>query len=221
MTETELPTASPAEELVAEIDRQCAAECRALREAAETEAEALVRDAFAEATRHVRAAMEDLRRDGERRLARARAQIATEMRVRDQAFAARILRDGCPMLVDAVADRWIDPPSRRRWIESLTDEALRRLRPGPWQVEHPLDWSDADRTALLDRLDPAHRAEVAFHGCDDFDAGLRILAGGATLDATPERLMADKPATQALLLAGIARAQPNARTDGETPRGSS
>mgnify|MGYP001766526516 CR=1 FL=1 len=205
--------------LVREIERQCDAECRAILETAGLESRAIVADAFAAARRHVHEAFEDMRRDGERRLARAEAQIATELRVRDQARAAGNLRDGCPVLVNAVADRWSDREARRLWAASLADEARRRLRPGAWVVEHPADWGDDEQAAFLARLGPdAGRAEVTFRRADELDTGLRIRANGAVLDATPERLLADKPAVQALLLAAIGRLRSSAAPiEGGTP----
>lgn len=206
MTTPEPAPRSQPDALVREIEAQCDAECRAILEAAELESRAILADAFAAARRHVHEALEDMRRDGERRSARAEAQIATELRVRDQARAAGNLRDGCPVLVNAVADRWNDREARRLWAMSLADEARRRLRPGAWVVEHPADWGDDEQAAFLARLGPdAGRTEVAFRASEDFDSGLRILANGAVLDATPERLLADKPAVQALLLAAIGR----------------
>jgi len=219
VTKPDLAPHSRSDALVREIERQCDAECRAVLEAAELESRAIVGDAFAAAGRHVHEAFEDMRRDGERRLARARAQIATELRVRDQARAAGNLRDGCPVLVNAVADRWNDPEARRYWAASLAEMAGRRLRPGAWTVEHPADWGADEQAEFLARLDPNCRAEVTFQKSEDFDTGLRIRANGAVLDATPERLLADKPAVQALLLAAIGRQRSPAAdpAEGGTP----
>lgn len=208
MTKPEISPDNRADDLVREIERQCATECDAILDAARREARGIIADAFAAARAHVHAAIDDMRRDGERRLARARAQIATEMRVRDQALAAGNLRDGCPMLVNAVAERWGDPAARRRWAAHLAEEARARLRPGDWVVEHPADWGDDERAAFLDHLGPTPGAVVSFRRADDIDCGLRIRAQGATLDATPERILADKPAVQALLLAAIGRLRP-------------
>jgi hypothetical protein len=191
--------------LIGEIDRQSDAECRTILEAADAESRTIVADAFAAARRHVHEAFEDMRRDGQRRLARAEAQIATELRVRDQARAAGNLRDGCPVLVDAVADRWSDPVARRHWTASVAEAARLRLRPGAWTVEHPADWASDEQAVFLAHLGADCRAEVRFVTSDDVDAGLRVRADGAVLDATPERLLADKPAVQALLLAAIGR----------------
>lgn len=219
MTRQDPDPRAQSDALVREIEQQCEAECRAILEAARLESRAIVGDAFGAARRHVHEAFEDMRRDGERRLARAKAQIATELRVRDQARAAGNLRDGCPVLVNAVADRWSDPEARRDWAASLADEARLRLRPGAWIVEHPDGWAEDEQAAFLARLGPDCRAEVTFRRAEDFDAGLRIRATGAVLDATPERLLADKPAIQALLLAAIGRQRPPSTTpaEGGTP----
>ena len=208
MSNPELASQAQSDALVREIDAQCETECAAILDAARLEARAIVRDALAAATRHVHEAVEDLRHEGERRLARAKAQIATELRVRDQARAAGNLRDGGPALINAVAERWADPMARRLWARALAHEALRRLRPGPWTVEHPRGWSADEQAEFLARLGPDRQAEVTFLESPDFDAGLRVLASGATLDATPKRLLADTPAVQALLLAAIARVRP-------------
>jgi F0F1-type ATP synthase membrane subunit b/b' len=138
VTRPDLASPSRSDALVREIERQCEVECRAILEAAELESRAIVADAFTVARRHVHEAFEDLRRDGERRLARAKAQIATELRVRDQARAAGNLRDGCPVLVNAVADRWGDAEARRHWTAALAETARRQLRPGTWIVEHQI-----------------------------------------------------------------------------------
>ncbi|WP_333823481.1 hypothetical protein [Pinisolibacter sp.] len=218
MTTSDTAPDTRADDLVREIEAQSEAECRALLDAARLEAQAIVREAAAAATRHVHDAMEDLKRDGARRLARAKAQIDTEMRVRDQALAAGNLRDGCPMLVVAVAERWNDAAARRSWAIALARQAFERLRPGNWVVEHPKDWAEDEAGAFLEALPAEARGGVRFRAVDDFEAGLRVVAPGVVLDATPERLLADKPAVQALLLAGIARERAAASaTAGDTP----
>ena len=51
------------------------------------------------------------------------------------------------------------------------------------------------------RADLPPQAVLTFRRTDDFDAGFRIGADGATLDCTPERLLAEQSANQARLLA--------------------
>ena len=140
-----------------------------------------------------------LRRDSERRLARAAAQIETERRLRDQARAAEILHTGYPDLIHFVVERWTQEKPRQLWIASMAADARKRLSPGQWTVEHPREWTAEDEAQLRAALPP--EAVLAFKATDEFDAGFRILANGATLDCTPERLLAGQSANQARLLA--------------------
>lgn len=193
--------------LIGEIEAQCAAEIEVVTRTAEREAAAIVARAFTVARRRAHEAIEGMRREAERRLARAGAQIETECRLRDQARAAEILHTGCPSLINAIVERWQDPEARRRWIGAVCDHARLRLRPGDWVVEHPHDWDGANEAQARALLAGGGGPEPGFREAGDFEAGLRILAGGIVLDGTPERLLADKAATQARLLAEMDAAQ--------------
>jgi hypothetical protein len=188
-----------ADALIREVEDQGAKECRAIREAAEREAGAIVRRALADARRRVHDEIAALRRDSERRFTRAAAQIETERRLRDQARASEILHSGCPELIHLVVERWTQKGPRRFWIAFMAKDARKRLLPGAWAVEHPLAWTVEDEAQLRAAL-PAE-ADLTFRASDEFDAGLRIQADGVTLDCTPERLLAEKSVYQARLLA--------------------
>ena len=190
-----------ADALIREIEDEGAKERRAIEEAAEREAAAIVRRALADAHRRAHEEIVALRRESERRLARAAAQIETERRLRDQARAAEILRTGCPDLIQFVVERWAQKEPRRCWIESMAADARKRLPPGDWIVEHPRDWTAEDEAELRAALPP--QAVLTFRGTDEIYAGFRIQADGATLDCTPERLLADESVYQARLLAEI------------------
>jgi hypothetical protein len=189
-----------AEALIREIEDEGDKERQAIAVAAEKEAAAIVRHALAEARRRAHDEIAALRRDADRRLARAEAQIETERRLRDQARAAEVLHTGYPELIRTVVERWHDKNARRFWITSMAADARRRLRPGGWAIEHPLEWSAEDEAALRADLPP--QAVLTFKkATDDLDAGFRIKADGATLDCTPERLLAEQSTNQARLLA--------------------
>jgi len=188
-----------ADALIREIEDAGAKERRAIEEAADREAAAIVRRALADVHRRAHEEIVALRRESERRLARAAAQIETERRLRDQARAAEILHTGCPDLIHFVVERWAQKKPRRFWIESMAADARRRLPPGDWIVEHPRDWTAEDEDALRVALSP--QAVLTFRETDEFDAGFRIEADGATLDCTPERLLAEQSVNQARLLA--------------------
>ncbi|HKN30829.1 MAG TPA: hypothetical protein VJY34_24340 [Roseiarcus sp.] len=188
-----------ADALIREIEDEGAKERRAIAEAAEREAGAIVRRALADVRRRVHDEIVALRRDRARRLARAAAQIETERRLRDQARTAEILHTGYPDLIHLVVERWTQKKPRQFWIASMAAAARKRLPPSVWSVEHPHEWTAEDEAQLRAAL-PAE-AELTFRATDEFDAGFRILADGATLDCTPERLLAEKSVIQARLLA--------------------
>jgi hypothetical protein len=188
-----------ADALIREIEDEGARERRAIVEAAEREAAVIVRRALADVHRRAHEEIVALRRESQRRLARAAAQIETERRLRDQARAAEVLHTGCPDLVHLVVERWAQKEPRRFWIESMAADARKRLPPGEWTIEHPRDWTAEDEARLRAALPP--QAVLTFRGTDEFGAGFRIQADGATLDCTPERLLAGESANQARLLA--------------------
>jgi len=196
---TTLQANAHADALIREIEDEGAKERRAIAEAAEREAAAVVRQARADMRRRVHDEIVGLRRESERRLARASAQIETERRLRDQARAAEILRIGCPDLIHLVVERWTQNEARRFWIESMAADAHKRLAAGAWTVEHPREWTAEDEARLRAALPP--ETVLAFRGTDEFNAGFRILTDGATLDCTPERLLAEESVNQARLLA--------------------
>ncbi len=192
-------TAAHADALIREIEDEGEKERRAIHEAAERESASIVRHAFADASRRTHEEIVALRRESERRVARAAAQIETERRLRDQARAAAILHIGCPDLIHLVVERWAQMEPRRFWIGAMAADARKRLPPGDWIIEHPQNWTAADEAQLRGALPP--QAVLNFKETDEFDAGFRIQADGATLDCTPERLLAEQSANQARLLA--------------------
>ncbi len=188
-----------AEALIREIEDEGAKERRTIAEAAEKEAAAIVRRALADARRRVHDEIGALRRESERRLARAEAQIETERRLRDQARAAEILHIGIPDLIHCVVERWAEKEPRQFWIASMAEAARKRLPPAAWTVERPSEWTAEDEAQLRAALPP--EAALTFKETDEFDEGFRILADGATLDCTPNRLLAGQSVNQARLLA--------------------
>jgi hypothetical protein len=190
-----------ADALIREIEDEGVKDCRAIADAAEREAAAIIRHALADARRRVHDEIAAFRRGSERRLARATAQIETERRLRDQARAAEILHSGCPDLIHLVVERWGHEGPRKLWIAWMAEHARNRLLPGAWTVEHPREWTMEDEAQLRAAL-PA-KVALTFRTTDEFDAGFRIQADGATLDCTPGRLLAEESIYQGRLLAEL------------------
>jgi hypothetical protein len=205
LTASSLISAAQSDALLREIDRQVRDESRVVSEAAEREALGLVAQGRVTARQHLHDAIAELRREGALRLARARAQLETELRARAQRRAERAIDEAWPLLDEALAARWRDQGSRKTWTGAVARVAKSRLRTGSWVVEHPDDWSDADQQEFLALLGPPDGIEVAFKTSKEMRAGLLIAADRAILDATPGGLLADQRAVAALLLGAVVR----------------
>jgi hypothetical protein len=186
--------------LTREIEQQLKDETGAVMTAAERDASATVAQARATARSRMHEAIADLRREGARRLARAKAQLETEERAQAQRRAAQAVSEALPLLRDAIAARWRDAPERKQWTEGVARLCRARLRNSFWLVEHPADWSEQEQQDFLASLGAGETAAVSFKPDSDLTAGLRIKADHALLDATPQGLLADGRTVAALLL---------------------
>lgn len=200
MNESWLLPASQSDALLREIEQQTRNEAQTIVEAAEREASAIVAQAYASACRRAHDAIEELRKEGARRLALARAKLETDEQMRSRGNALEAIRRAWPFLLEALNERWTDPAARLTWAQTLARHAQERLSPGAWTVEHPAAWCVDEQRHFVDALGVEH---VAFAINREISAGLRIRAGQATLDATPQGLLADRPAIEAALLAEI------------------
>jgi hypothetical protein len=197
-----IPTAQSAA-LLQEIEQQTRDECKALVTAAERQAHVLVAQAHAAARRRVHEAIGELRREGARRLARAKAQVETQTRQRAQQRAVEVIERAWPLLADALLARWREPAARLAWADGVARCARERLRTGSWTVEHPADWSADEQRNLRTSLGAGDDA-VTFAADRNIAAGIRIRAAEATLDATLQGLLVDRPGVAARLLAELA-----------------
>jgi len=205
LNRTGLIPAAQSEALLRELERETQDEMRTIADAAEREARAIIAQAHATARRQIHGTIEELRREGERRLARVRAQLETEARMRAQRRAVDVLRQAQPLLVEALVARWRDVAARRKWTEGVARHARDRLKAGPWTVEHEAHWNAEEQRQFRQALGGDAGRDVSFTIDSGLLAGLRIHADQATLDATPEGLLADKPMIAALLLYEIDR----------------
>lgn len=198
------PAVAQADALVAEIDRLAAERVHALEAAARDDVADIRRRARVKARRQQRRAIARMRVRQRERIALERAALETEARRRESAGALAALAAAWPMLIDAIAGRWRDALARRCWIEAAIARAASCLRSRAWRIRHAPTWNDDDR-AVLERALRAHGIEpVAIDGDATLDAGLVVEADGASLDATPAALLADRAGIEAALLAAIA-----------------
>jgi F0F1-type ATP synthase membrane subunit b/b' len=191
--------------LAREIEQQLKDETGALIAAAEREARNAIAQARTAARGRLHDAVVELRRQGGRRLARAKAQVETETRAEEQRQAGRAVADALPLLSDALSERWREPQSRRLWTDAVARLCGARLRRAAWTVAHPTDWPAQEQREFAASLGAGGGLEVAFAVDKNLTAGLKVSADQAVLDATPHGLLADLRTIAGLLLEEIGR----------------
>lgn len=203
--QTSLIPSLQADALTQEIERQLNEEGDAMLAAAETDARAVITQARVTARHKLRGSIAELRREGERRLTRARAERDTTARAREQRQASRALEAAWPLLRETLAARWRDLATRKAWTEKVATLCLDRLRRGQWAVEHPDDWTAAEQAAFAAGFDGRGDIALTFAADKTIVAGLRVAADQAVLDATVAGLLYDGRAIAALLLDELAQ----------------
>lgn len=190
-----------ADTLVAEIRARSAQAGRALLDAADAEAQAIVAAARVKAQRQLGRARADLLATRARRIAQVNAELDTQRRRRLSIEALHLLARAWPQLEAELERRWRDPAARTAWITALLDCARNRLLAREWTVRHPAELDGAALAALRALLERGGVAHVTLHADAALHAGLIIEGGGARLDGTPPALLADRASVEATLLA--------------------
>lgn len=198
MSEPSLIPSLQADALAREIERQLKDESKAMTEAAHRDAQAIVAQARKAARARQHQAIVELRREGERRMTRAKAEAETAARARQQRLATQALGTAMPLLTEALVARWRDAAARKIWTGKIAELGLTRLRRGAWTVEHPADWDAPERDAFAASL--GQGTDIAFASDETLNAGLKIKTDQAVLDATVQGLLVDGRAIAALLL---------------------
>lgn len=186
--------------------------CRKLLDEARAQAAETVEEARKRARKRVKAAVREKRERVAEHCRRVRVDLETHRRDHDFECLAGALQAGLAHLPKEIEARWAEPAARQRWCESALEGAAAVLGRGGWRVEHApgLHKDEAEGlVALAARLcgEDCVLAEV-----EGMRAGLRILRGGASYDATLVGLTAQRDRLEAALLAEI-----TALTGGEVP----
>jgi len=175
--------------------------CREIVAAAERDARRAIRDNRDKLHERRLQAVREERRRRQHELQTARSRVETLKRRRAFARHEEVLQSSWPLLIDALQTRWSNPDERLAWCNMIVSEAAATLTGSDWIVEHPQDWTAADRDALVQRLQAFEVAVPEFVACDDIAAGLRIRTGTACLDGTTDGLLGARNDVEALLLA--------------------
>jgi hypothetical protein len=143
----------------------------------------------------------------------AAAERATAERRLGEAADAALLAAAWPRLREQLGERWAVAASRRQWVETTLEQALRRLPRARWTIRHAAGWPEDERAAALARLGDAGLPEPALRADGDIAAGLVVAAGGAVLDMSVAGLLQDRARIEARLLALAARAADNTQAE--------
>ncbi len=198
-----VPQAATLVEMLKLVEDHELARCREIMARAQREARQLLREAHAAARERMHRHAQELKYLRNRERGRAQAELATAHRQHRQRGDRALLDSGWAQLRQALAARWQEPAARRRWVESLTRQALARLPRGSWTVICPATWDRTEREAPTKQLASVLGTAPAWIEDRNVAAGLRFCAGGACLDGTLAGMLADRAAVEAMLLAEL------------------
>lgn len=181
------------------------AKCREALEGAALQGAELRRRARRAARERIGKVAREERARLEREVRIVEAELHTEQRKRARARDMALIAAGRDVLADALQARWNDADAQRAWTEAAVVAAAEVLLKRTWILEHPAAWP-AEACAHAVAFARSHcGATLETRVAPDFDAGLRIRAGGALVDMSIPGLLANERAIEGELLAEFNR----------------
>jgi len=177
--------------------------CTALLDEARAQARQLLQQARREAGERLHLKVLAIREQARQQLASAQAQRQTRLRLLRHTADQALLDRAWGPLGERLQQRWEQESSRQLWIDNLVEEGLAKLLDRHWRIEHPVDWPAQERETLAARLGRELGNPPMFVAQVRLAAGLRIFAGPACIDATPEGLLRARSRIEALMLATL------------------
>lgn len=191
------------EALLRRVAREQEILTRKARDAADEQAQGIVKRARDEARARARLAAAEAHESVDRALADRRAALETAARQREQALLRKLMDDAWTRLPVELATAWQDATARATWCKAACALA-RRIVLGDatfaaeFDADAPEDAVGCARAALSNGSDAATVTRVAGLG-----PGLRIRHGRACVDATASGLLASRERIEAELLAEL------------------
>jgi len=172
--------------------------CRVLLATANRESRRLLAEVHAAMRRRVRESLAAEREQLAGAVAEAQAKLVTQRRQHRQQRIVAALKQAWPRLEQALCERWQSPSGRARWVEHYLAIAKAVLPPNAWTIVHPLQWPDAKQAQAW--LQALGIEGASFKADATLRAGIRVVAGPNTLDASLEGLLTDRAAIEGRLL---------------------
>lgn len=188
-----------AQALLALVEDDRATRRAAILDAARAEARIQVAHAHRRARERVLSAYHEEKHRHAAAVAEAEAALQTRLRIASQERERALLERALNRLPGALTRRWDDRTSRTAWTDAAITQALRVLPAGAWRIEHA-GLAQPEITATLARLH-TQGVEATFVHSERMQAGLRVVAGATTVDATLAGLLSDRDEIGARVLA--------------------
>lgn len=176
-------------------------QCQNLLDRAHQQSRDVVRQAHRNARLRLHRDIQETRQQMRREISAARAKQHTMKMQQRHRSDQEFLNQSWEMLTGKLLQRWQDPAQRQLWTHKILFDAVRFLPDSQWQVDHPQDWSQAERNHFRDLANNHAGRELTFNSVSDLAAGIRISANGAFVDGTLGGLMADRVRIESEILA--------------------
>jgi vacuolar-type H+-ATPase subunit E/Vma4 len=189
-----------ADALLQQVTEDRERRCAALRAAAESQAQQIVRTARAEARRSVHNSVIQERDRMEFGMRQATARADIEVRRQEQQTSRELLGQMWTAIGEVLAHRWRQPALRGAWIEAALRQAGTLLAGRAWLIVSGTDWTQQERAELLEQARGRGAGAVDFSLQVALPAGLRIHADRVCVDASVPGLLGQRNAIEAAFL---------------------
>ncbi len=189
--------------LIDVVERERDKRCAAIVGQARSEAHRMLKQAWSRARARLHLEVLAAREQFRRQLLVAQASQATRQRQAQQGADRLLLDEAWQLLHASLIRRWQQPEARQAWVEALIGQALAQLVNGPWTIECPADWPEAERHALATQVRQALAHTPVFVVEPTLEAGIRVRAGNSVVDGSCAGLLHDRAGIEGRLLAAI------------------
>ncbi|MBF0444897.1 MAG: hypothetical protein HQL68_04860 [Magnetococcales bacterium] len=187
-------------ELIALVEKNRDAKREEILQAARVEAQRILKTGFAEARKRVTEAIGKERRIKTLVENTVLARKKTEERQQKLQESQALLKESREILKNVLIQRWKDDTAREAWLNFVTEQAMRFLPQGEWQVVSPTELSQLDMAHIKSRIKQNPTSPIMFTQDAAIEAGLKIGCNNAWVDGSLAMLMADSNSIDAQLL---------------------
>jgi hypothetical protein len=191
------------EALLRRVAREQESLCRKAVDAAQEQARGIVSRALEEARARTRLALEEARSAVSQAVTDRRAALETAARRREQSVLRGLMDRGWEQLPGILESAWQDEAIRARWCEAACAVARRTLLGDDGYTVEVDAAATPDVAASIEHGLGGASAGLTLRARAGLGAGLRVVHGLASVDATVPGLLASRERVEAELLAEL------------------